>query len=202
MAITAGMSWVARGWSRSDPALAREDFRSAIRLGRLLRQESVTVIQELIGVALIRIGLEALWEDAQRSGDALEVAVIGMAHMNSQAIRWETTSRARLMGIDSDDFRDEGILRRVFGPSLHLSDEKFASMLETSSRGLERHFRFEAMVGLWAALNLGTRDQKAQAKAALDALAKESDPIVSGQAKWYLATKVDKKQLEDFAKAP
>ena len=44
-------SWVARGMAAEDLDAALEDYRRAMRLGRLLRQEDVTVIADLVGQA-------------------------------------------------------------------------------------------------------------------------------------------------------
>jgi hypothetical protein len=58
--LTFAKPWVARGLALEDPARAKEDFRRAIRLGRLLRQEDATIIADLVGLACIRHGAQAL----------------------------------------------------------------------------------------------------------------------------------------------
>ena len=66
--LTFAKSWVARGMAASDPAKAMEDFRRAIRLGRLLRQEDATVIQDLVGLACIRDAALGVYELAVKEG--------------------------------------------------------------------------------------------------------------------------------------
>jgi len=56
MTLTLARSWVARGLATADAKAARDDMRRSIRLGRLLRQDDFTVIQELVGLATIRLG--------------------------------------------------------------------------------------------------------------------------------------------------
>ena len=68
--LTFARSWVARGMAASDPSKAMEDFRRAIRLGRLLRQEDVTVIADLVGLACIRVGAQGIYDLAVKQGNA------------------------------------------------------------------------------------------------------------------------------------
>ena len=51
------------------------DFRRAIRLGRLLRQEDVTIIADLVGLACIRYGADGVYRVARSGGD-LETALL------------------------------------------------------------------------------------------------------------------------------
>ena len=54
--LTMARSWTARGVDADDPDQGLEDCRRAIRLGRLLRQEDVVIINDLVGLACIHIG--------------------------------------------------------------------------------------------------------------------------------------------------
>ena len=68
-------SWIARGLAAEDSETAMEDFRRAIRLGRLLRQEDVVVITDLVGLACIHLGSRGIYERALAEGD-LETALL------------------------------------------------------------------------------------------------------------------------------
>ncbi|HEX7529451.1 MAG TPA: hypothetical protein VF425_10095, partial [Thermoanaerobaculia bacterium] len=69
VAMSFARSWVARAGSNPDAQAAMEDCRRAIRWGRLLRQEDGTIIQDLVGLASIRLGAEQLYALAARRGD-------------------------------------------------------------------------------------------------------------------------------------
>lgn len=68
-------SWVARGLDAETTEAAMADFRRAIRLGRLLRQEDVVVISDLVGLACIHIATRGVYERALADGD-LELALL------------------------------------------------------------------------------------------------------------------------------
>ena len=68
-------SWVARGLAQPDHEAAMADFRRAIRLGRLLRQEDVVVISDLVGLASIHIATSGVYRRALADGD-LETALL------------------------------------------------------------------------------------------------------------------------------
>jgi hypothetical protein len=56
LAITLAKSWAARAETATEPALAKEDCRRAVRLGRLILQDDVTLIANRIGLACVRYG--------------------------------------------------------------------------------------------------------------------------------------------------
>jgi len=115
-------SWIARGKLESDPRRAREDFRRAIRLGRLMRQDDVTVIQDLVAIANIRLGAQALYELARREGDAATMLVTSLVladkdAMRQQTARWITTfdRSHRSSGFSDDELESIGVDRRSAG---------------------------------------------------------------------------------------
>src|ERR1035438_5707580 len=72
-------SWTARAASNPDAPASIEDCRRAIRWGRLLRQEDATIIQDLVGLASIRVAAEQLYALAARRGDQplmLDAAIV------------------------------------------------------------------------------------------------------------------------------
>jgi hypothetical protein len=74
-AIKLVRSWVARGEAAESNEKAMADFRRAIRLGRLLRQEDTVVISDLVGLACIHIATRAVYDRALADGD-LELALL------------------------------------------------------------------------------------------------------------------------------
>lgn len=83
-------SWMVHGLESPDPAIARDDFRRMIRLGRLLLQDDVHELQVLFGLNMIRSGLEALYETARRGGDRDEQALAALALLDVQRVAaWE-----------------------------------------------------------------------------------------------------------------
>jgi hypothetical protein len=62
LTVTFARSWVARGMAATDPEKAMDDFRRAMRLGRLVRQEDAVLIADLIGMACIRIAAQGMYD--------------------------------------------------------------------------------------------------------------------------------------------
>ena len=98
MAVNLARSWAARGEQEKDPGRAKEDFRRAIRLGRLFLQDDMTLIQHLVGWSCVSYGLSGLNEAARREGDAVMVAATTLAlgdynAMRDIASRWVTEVR-------------------------------------------------------------------------------------------------------------
>jgi len=85
--IALAKSWAARAEAAADPAAAKEDYRRAIRLGRLVLQDDVTLISNLIGLACVRLGARGLYEQARREGDAETMLAASLALHDADAIR-------------------------------------------------------------------------------------------------------------------
>ena len=177
-------SWIVRGKLTDDPRQARRDFRRAIRLGRLLRQDDVTVIQDLVAIANIRIGAQALYELARREGDAgtMVVAALTMADkdaMRQHTARWITTFESAF---------------RPGGPS----DAELESMVELLRALSERRFRMEGLISLQAVKHVGTPDQRERAVAVLDEYAGGDDELLAGMARHFLDTTLEGDELKSF----
>ena len=87
-------SWVARGVAAETTEAAMTDFRRAIRLGRLLRQEDVVVISDLVGLACIHLATRGVYERALADGD-LELALLAsvvLGEVAPQRLGTKTTS--------------------------------------------------------------------------------------------------------------
>ena len=190
--VTLGKSWAARGRAQTDPAKKKEDFRRVIRLGRLLRQDDVLLLQDLIGTALIRIGMVALYEEARREGDTSMTTITALAHQDSVVIRLETKERLEDFGIRRENLDAEGIWAKMFGPSLELTSQHIDKIIEVATHGKERRFRIEALTLLWYISKECTAAQKKRADQILAASGKDADPIVAGDARYLESARWDK----------
>ena len=176
--LTLARSWIARGMQADDRDAALADFRRAVRLGRLLRQEDVTLIADLVGIACIRIGAEAIYERATRDGDgdlALVAAVVA-----GEAAPQRLLAAARVTEMDLGPHLGANLLGR---PSLDLPEAKMERLLAAVRTAPNRWQRIEPMCSLALVRLLGSSKQREQAQETLDTLARGDDPIVAAQAR-------------------
>ncbi|MEW6366176.1 MAG: hypothetical protein AB1714_16235 [Acidobacteriota bacterium] len=177
--ITLAKSYVARGMTAADDAAALADFRRAIRLGRLLRQEDFTIVADLVGLACIRIGTEAIYDRARAIGDtrlALVAAVIA-----SEAGPQKLLTRVRLTEINLF-----GRINAVGSDQIELSagDTEIETVIQTARTGPDRRFRGEAVINLGVARFWGTPPQQELARRALDELASDKDLLFAELARY------------------
>jgi len=177
-------SWIARGKLSDDPREAHRDFRRAIRLGRLLRQDDVTIIQDLVAIANIRIGAQALYELARREGDAGTMLVAALTLADKDAMRQHT---ARWITTFESAFRPGGP-----------SDAELESMVELLGALSERRFRMEGLISMQAVKHVGTPDQRERAVAILDEYAAGDDELLAGTARHFLDTTLEGDDLKSF----
>jgi hypothetical protein len=100
--LTLAKSWAARGYDAADPAEAMKDFRRAIRVGRLLRQEDVVVISDLVGLACIRFGAQGIYDLALKENDyplALTASIV-LGEIAPQRLM----TAERVTGVEVTDF--------------------------------------------------------------------------------------------------
>jgi hypothetical protein len=178
-AVDLARTWVARGTSAEDGAVAREDYRRAIRLGRLLLQDDVTIIQDLVGMACIRVGAEALYEEARREGDAVMMAATALVLVDTDGMLALAASRTTI---------SEGVLRGLRrgwlgGWSLEVEDEQVEALAEQARKVSERRYRLEALIVLRLAYHLGTATQRDVAGGVLREFAEGNDAVLSGAAR-------------------
>ncbi len=172
-------SWVARSGTRADPEAAREDCRRAIRVGRLLLQDDVTSIQNLVGIACVRDGAECLYEIARRDGDTTGQLVAQRALYDAFGLRTRTDERVQALTV----FRS--VERRWWAPwqrALRLSESKVEAVIRMARSDPSRALRIEAQPPLAGIAMLGSFEQRASARSALDELAKDPDPLVASSA--------------------
>ncbi len=177
--LTLSRSWVARGEAASDPAKAMEDFRRAIRLGRLLRQEDITIIQDLVGLACINAGTQAIYDLAVKQGDtklALVAAIVLGEHSAQRLVTAERITKTDL----------QPYVRRNAGGevALDVPDSKVGDIVAAARSGPDRRFRLEAILELNLVRVLGARAQQERAAAVLNELATSGDPVVAEDAVW------------------
>jgi hypothetical protein len=195
-ALQLGRSWVARGESADSPEGSAEDFRRTVRLGRLLLQDDVVYIQNLVGIALVRLGAEAIFNDARKRGDGATAALAALILQDCTALRLELTRRFQRLAVFED------FVARVVGPDgtgrteLRLPNARFDRLLAAATSEPCRALRIEAMVPLWITSRIGTESQRATALKALTALADDADGLVAAAAAEVLARSFDANALE------
>jgi hypothetical protein len=173
VALSFARSWVARAASDPDAPAAIEDCRRAIRWGRLLRQEDATVIQDLVGLASIRIGAEQLYALAARRGDQplMLAAAIVQGEAAPQRLRTaELVTRVAIQAAEKDA----------------VTDRKVDDLIGVAKNSPDRRFRNEAIVMLGYARFTGTSDRREKAENALAELKASPDAFIAGNARWAL----------------
>jgi len=180
--LSLARSWVARGVQAEDPAQGLVDCRTAIRLGRLLRQEDVVLINDLVGLACIHIGARGVYDIAQRTGD-LPLELVASVVLGEVAPQRLYTSQ-RLSSVDAKPFlhRDEeGRLK------LELPDDKVDAFVEMVTSCPDRRFQGEATLGSHIILYHGTPEQQARIRTALEQVAAGDDPLQADFARLVLS---------------
>lgn len=172
LCITLGRSWGARAAASPDASSALEDGRRAVRLGRLLRQDDATIIQDLVGLACIRLGATALYDVAIHRGDydlALAAAIV-LGEIAPQRLR--TAQQITSISIQStDEGRDT-------------SDRKIQKIASTARKATDRRFRQEAVFQLALVRVFAGSSGIRAAEKALDELSRDPDPLVAAAARW------------------
>jgi len=186
-------SWVARGLTAETTEAAMVDFRRAIRLGRLLRQEDVVVISDLVGLACIHIATRGVYERALADGD-LELALLGSVVLGEVAPQ-RLGTKQHLTSVDLMDsmwLDDRGELQYRLKPG------KLDAVIEAAKSSPDRRFRCEAIVGLNIVFCLGTPEEKGRAFEVLDELLNDADPVVAEGARWSRDMPTDVEQLKEW----
>jgi hypothetical protein len=177
-------SWIARGKLADDPQRAREDFRRAIRLGRLLRQDDVTIIQDLVAIANIRLGAEALYDLARREGDAATMLVTALVLADKDAMRQQT---ARWLTTFERSFRPSGF-----------SDDELESIIDLLGEMSSRRFRMEGLISLQLARHMGTDEQRTRATEVLDEYTRSGDDLLAEAARQFRDTTLEGDALKSL----
>jgi hypothetical protein len=190
-ALDLARSWVARGHLTEDRDLAREDYRRAIRLGRLLLQDDVTIIQDLVAIACIRLGAEALYEEARRERDPVMMVATSLVLADKDAMRHLAARRTTV---------SEGALRGLSrswtgGWTLNAGDEDVEALADHARKVTERRYRLEAVIALRVVRHFGTASQRATAGDVLRELADEEDGLLAEAARFALEEPVTDREV-------
>ena len=173
VALNLAKSWLARAASNPDAPAAIEDCRRAIRWGRLLRQEDATLIQDLVGLASIRIGAEQLYALAARRGDQplMLAAAIVQGEAAPQRLRTAQITTRLAVSVDGNNA---------------VTDRKVEDLTSVAKTSPDRRFRNEAIVMLGFARFMGTSAQREKAERTLVELQASPDALTAGNARWAL----------------
>lgn len=177
--LTFARSWVARGLASEDIESALEDCRRAIRLGRLMRQDDLFVIADLIGLACIRAGAEGLHELAIRHNDmdlAWTASVVLGEVAPQRLLTSERVTRVELEPFASLDANGDLVVRPP--------DSLIANSEDMVRNDPDRRFRCESMTTLSVIRVFGSARQQQKVTAILDDLVKHPDEMTSLCATW------------------
>ncbi|MEO8055053.1 MAG: hypothetical protein ABI768_07860 [Acidobacteriota bacterium] len=171
--LSLAKSWAARAAANPDAPSATEDCRRAIRWGRLLRQEDATLIQDLVGLAAIRLGAEELYTLAARRGDhaLMLAAAIVQGEVAPQRLRMAQVTTRLEVSVDGKDA---------------LPDRKIDDLIGAARSSPDRRFRNEAIVMLGYARFRATSAQRDRVEATLGELKGSADAFVAANARWAL----------------
>jgi hypothetical protein len=195
--LTMARSWTARGVDAEDSSVGLEDCRRAIRMGRLLRQENVIIINDLVGLACIHIGTRGVYRIAQRDGDP-ELALLASVVLGELAPQ-------RFMTMEKISAFDLTPYMRL-GPSgshrLDMPDSQLDGMMEMAESLTERRFFGEVILSSNVVLHLGTAEQQTRVRELLKGLASGDDPITADFARWALENPPTDETLAEFYPHP
>ncbi len=190
--LTLAKSWVARGNASGEPVAALEDFRRAIRLGRLLRQEDVTIIADLVGLACIRIGAEATYRSARDEGN-LQAALLASVVLGEVAPQRLLTSE-RITAGDLSPFGRVGEDGEI---EFEIPDARIDRLVAMVTIGPDRRFGGEALIGLNIVLHLGNPAQRERVAEVLNELSGSPDLFLAHGARWALDAPLNPELVED-----
>jgi hypothetical protein len=148
------------------------------------------VINDLIGLAAIRLGVEAIYDRARKDGRldlALTAAVVA-----GEAPAQRLLSAARLTSAEVIPYLHRG----TGGSSIALPDARFEGLRKIALNSPDRRFRIKTCASLSLIACFGAGEQREQAKQALNTLARSTDPAVASEARWHIANPLDEKHLD------
>lgn len=186
-------SWMARGHDAANFKDAMADFRRVIRLGRLLRQDDVVLINDLLGLVYIRWGAEAIYDRAREEGKTDLAMVAAIVAGEGAPQRYLTAARQTEVDV-APYARKTGDGSTI----LDLPEARFEAIRKMATESPDRRFRVEVMASLRFIARLAREPMRAEARAILEQLARSDDPIVAANAHWSLNTPVEEKSLESL----
>lgn len=195
--VTLARSWIARGTDAANLDDAMADFRRVIRLGRLLRQDDVVLIDDLLGLSYIRWGAEAIYDRARKEGRT-DLALLAAVVAGEGAPQRHLTA-ARMTAIEITPYLRQSAAEV---PELDVPETRFNAISETAISCPDRRFRLEAALDLRLIAALGPEARRTSARGVLDRLAGDPDPIVAANARWCLATPVAQEESKVLGSDP
>ena len=191
LTLNLARSWIARGHDAASFEDAMADFRRVIRLGRLLRQDDVVVIDDLLGSVYIRWGADEIYYRARKEGKTDLALLAAVVAGEGAPQRYLTAERQTAIEIAP-------FLRKTGAGSseLQLPEERYKAISEMATSSPDRRFRNEAIFSLRFVAALGAGPTRASARELLERLASEKDPIVAANARWSLATPVSEEDVK------
>lgn len=185
MALNMARSWTARGLRADDPAVGLDDCRRAIRLGRLLRQDDVVIITDLVGLECIHVGARGISEIARRAGDQ-QLAMIAATVLGEVAPQRFLTQQ-RVTALELRPFVQRGRFGRLSADIPAASVERLIEVM----RAPERRFRGEAILSSQIVVELGGRATATRLRSALEEVADNGDEWTAMMARYALSHPVD-----------
>lgn len=189
LVLTLSRSWVARGRKAASTEEALADFRRVVRLGRLLRQEDAVLINDLVGLAAIRMGTEGIYDAARRAG-RLDLA-LAAAVVAGEAAPQRLLTASRVTSVEVRPY--------VKGKALELPPGYVDSVGAVATGSPDRRFRGEALMTLHVMAAFASDADRARALQALGEAAGSTDPVLSRVARWNLDHPATAKDLEDLS---
>jgi len=179
--LTVATSWMVHGIGSQDPDAARDDFRRMIRLGRLMLQDDASAMQGVIGMWIVRHGLEALYDRALRDGNRREQMLIALALLDRErAYDWE---RGRL-----DQLRLPGHLDvRDASARLGISEDVMDLLEGALTQSTVRRWKLGALRSLQVAVLRGDPASASRAATLLQSAAGDADAMIASAARRALA---------------
>ncbi len=193
--LTLAKSWVARGLESNDPEAAMEDCRRAIRLGRLLRQDDVTIIADLVGLVCINIGTDGIYRLALREDDT-ELALVAAVVLGEVAPQRLRTSE-RITRVDISPYLR---LTETGAIILDLPEENLGVLTETVLNEPAQRFRGEVFCSLNIVRFLGSEAQQQLVEKLLDQLSNSGSPFMAEMARWNNSNPPEQEVLQQTIK--
>jgi hypothetical protein len=201
-AINLAKGWAARAASRPGTPEALEDARRVIRWGRLLRQDDVTIIQDLVGLACLRLGAEQLYDAAVRRGDHQLALAAAMALGEHAPQRLRTAELLTRLELTTGEGLEPVHLGSVFRSSRGMPERKLGAILDAARKSRERRFRFEAIAQMQLVRQAGTAAQREKVESALKELSADRDALIAADARHALETTLDPALVESLLGPP
>jgi len=192
-ALGLGQSWAARGTASADTEAAMQDLRRAIRWGRLLRQEDVTLIADLVGIACIQYGAQGIYDRAVREGN-INLALLASVVLSEVAPQRLMTSN-RIDKIMIHDYLDKGFLG---GLKLSIPDRRVESITNFAASTTDRRFLFEALMSMNLIRFKGPSEQREMVDRTFQKLLASKDPVTLAMVRWANDTELTEEVIENY----